>query len=57
MTGHVVKSRIEILKSSSVNDILFFNSALKLRTKRSGLTKRFTFALSSVYKKLLVALK
>ena len=39
--GHVVNSRAANLKSSSVNDILFFNGDLKLRTKRSSLTKRF----------------
>jgi len=39
--GHVVNSRRANLKSSSVNDILFFNGALKLKTKRSRLTKRF----------------
>ena len=39
--GHVVNSRRANLKSSSVNDVLFFNGALKLRTKPSKLTKRF----------------
>ena len=29
MAGHVVNSRIANLKSSSVNDVLFFNSAVK----------------------------
>jgi len=43
VTGHVVNSRREMLKSSSVNDMLFFNSALKLGTKRSRLQKGFTF--------------
>jgi len=31
MAGHVVNSRRANLKSSSVNDILFFNSALKAK--------------------------
>jgi len=57
MTGHVVNSIIVNLKSSSVNGILFFNRASKIRTKRSRLTKRFHFLLSSVYKTLLVDLK
>ena len=38
---HVVNSRRVNLKSSSVNNILFFNGASKLRTKCSRLTKRY----------------
>jgi len=40
MAGHVVNSRAN-LKSSPVKNVLYFNGALRLRKKRSRLTKRF----------------
>jgi len=40
MAGHVVNRRRANLKSSSVNDILFFSSAAKAK-KRARLTKKF----------------
>ena len=41
MTGHVVNNRRANLKSSSVNDVLFFSGTSQLRMKCSKLTKRF----------------
>jgi len=56
--GHMVNSRRANLKSLSVNNILFFNGALKLRTKCSRLTKRFPiFTLHCFALELLLALK
>jgi len=53
MAGHVINSKRPNLKSSSMNNIPFANSAFKVRTKRSRLTKTFYILLYSVFKSLL----
>jgi len=56
ISGHVVNSRKANSKSSLVNDILIFNSALK--KKHSRLDARFyIFAFQGFSEKLLLALR